>query len=179
MLSSMSGIFGNVGQSSYCAGNTYQDSLARYRTSIGEKASSLDLSVITGGGYVADNKEVMDRLMMLKFIRTFDLGEMLALLEYACSSDSQVTEPSHSQVITGFELPANIELTGRDVPSTLEQPIFRHLQQAECSVKQGYVSGSRVRTFRSTFAEAASVEAATDIVADALRTKVSRLLGLV
>lgn len=43
LLASVSGIIGSVGQSNYAAGNSYQDALARYRVSIGQKAVSIDL----------------------------------------------------------------------------------------------------------------------------------------
>jgi hypothetical protein len=178
MLSSMAGIFGNVGQSSYCAGNTYQDALARYRTAIGERALSLDLGVITGGGYVADNREVMDRLMMLNLFRPLNLEEVLTLVEYGCSPHLQPTQPFQSQIITGFELPADIEWKGRDVPSAMEQAIFCHMRQANCSFKQKHESTSHVRTFRSIFTEAEFAVAAATIVAEALKMKVSRVLGI-
>lgn len=41
ICSSISGITGNIGQAQYCAGNTYQDTLAHYRRSKGLKVSKL------------------------------------------------------------------------------------------------------------------------------------------
>lgn len=62
MLSSVCGVFGNGGQSNYAAGNTFQDALAEYRRSHSEKAVALDLGIILSEGFVAENKQIMDRL---------------------------------------------------------------------------------------------------------------------
>ncbi|TGO34128.1 hypothetical protein BHYA_0211g00120 [Botrytis hyacinthi] len=54
ILSSIAGIIGSFGQSNHCAGNTYQDGLADYRISNGQKAISLDLAGIFDIGYIAE-----------------------------------------------------------------------------------------------------------------------------
>ncbi|KAK2055854.1 hypothetical protein LY76DRAFT_661041 [Colletotrichum caudatum] len=51
ILSSMSGVIGNAGQSNYCAGNTYEDSVAHYRRSIGLAAISLDVGLVTDASH--------------------------------------------------------------------------------------------------------------------------------
>ncbi|CAN9179261.1 unnamed protein product [Alternaria alternata] len=178
MLSSMAGIFGDVGQSSYCAANTYQDALARYRVSIGEKASSIDLGIVTSEGYVAENQVVMDRLTMLNLFRPLSTREVLALLDYVCNPDLPPSRPCRSQIVTGFELPADIESKGRDVPSAMEQPFFWNMRQAECTFKRGENLVSHIRTFWSAFTEATSEDAAASIVVEALKMKASRVLGL-
>ncbi|KAF2795479.1 KR-domain-containing protein [Melanomma pulvis-pyrius CBS 109.77] len=143
LLSSVAGIVGNLGQSSYCAGNTYQDAFARYRTSIGEKAVTIDVGVVLDEGFVAENQD-----------------------------------PLHSQVVTGIDLPADIETRGRDIPSALEQPIFRYMQQAEGSYRRMQDSNSQVRTFQEAFTNADSASAGAFVVAEALKMKLSRVLGL-
>jgi hypothetical protein len=55
LLSSSSGMVGNRGQANYCAGNSYQDALARHRVLIGLKATSLDLGTILSVGFIAEN----------------------------------------------------------------------------------------------------------------------------
>lgn len=52
--SSVSGIFGNVGQAQYAAGNTYQDELAHYRRSQGLKAVSVNLGMMRDVGVIAE-----------------------------------------------------------------------------------------------------------------------------
>src|SRR5271169_5260152 len=55
MLSSSAGIVGSRGQGNYSAGNTYQDALAHYRVSRNLPAATIDLGMILGVGYVAEN----------------------------------------------------------------------------------------------------------------------------
>ena len=58
LLSSIVGIVGGAGQASYAAGNAFQDVLARYRVSIGEKGVSLDLGMMVGEGAVAEDEKL-------------------------------------------------------------------------------------------------------------------------
>jgi hypothetical protein len=79
---------------------------------------------VTSEGYVAENQVVMDRLTMLNLFRPLSTREVLALLDYVCNPDLPPSRPCRSQIVTGFELPADIESKGRDVPSAMEQPFF-------------------------------------------------------
>lgn len=178
LLSSVAGIFGNSGQSNYCAGNTYEDAFARYRTSIGEKAVSIDVGVVLGEGFTAENQDVMDRLLRLNLFHPNSLADIFAILDYYCDPNLQAIEPAESQVITGLELPADIEAKGSDVPSALEQPIFRYMQQAEGSYKRLKDSNSQVRSFQVAFTSAPSASAASVVVSEALKMKLSRVLGV-
>lgn len=54
MLSSVTGILGNVSQANYAAGNTFQDALARHRTANGFPTVSVDLGQAMDAGYVAE-----------------------------------------------------------------------------------------------------------------------------
>lgn len=57
MLSSVSGILGNPGQSNYAAGNTFEDSLAHYRHREGLKSTALDLGAVRDVGYLAESND--------------------------------------------------------------------------------------------------------------------------
>jgi hypothetical protein len=174
----MAGSVGNLGQFSYCSGNTYQDTFARYRPSIGEKVLTIDVSVVLDEGFVVENQNVMDRLIRLDLFRSNHLAETFAILDYYCDLDLHAVKHLHSQVVIGIELPANIETKGRDIPSALEQPIFRYMQQAEGSYKRMQDSNSQVRTFQAAFTSADSASAEALVVAKALKKKLSRVLGL-
>ncbi|KAF2637727.1 KR-domain-containing protein [Massarina eburnea CBS 473.64] len=84
LLSSMTGIIRNAGQSSYAAGNTFLDALARHRTSRGERTAALDLGAIRGDGYLAENEEIMTRLLRLTLLKSIPLQTLLVMLEYYC-----------------------------------------------------------------------------------------------
>ncbi|EJP66156.1 polyketide synthase, putative [Beauveria bassiana ARSEF 2860] len=62
MLSSLSCILGWASQASYAAGGTYQDALARWRCASGLPALFLDMGIIKDVGYVAESRNVSDRL---------------------------------------------------------------------------------------------------------------------
>lgn len=62
MLSSLAGIVGYASQCNYSAGGTFQDALAKYRTSQGLPAVAIDLGVVKSVGYVAENDGTAERL---------------------------------------------------------------------------------------------------------------------
>lgn len=61
MLSSITSVVENRGQANYAAGNAYQDAFASHLVSRGIKAVSLNLRSIKTVGYVAENRERMQR----------------------------------------------------------------------------------------------------------------------
>ena len=58
LLSSVSGVVGNPGQSNYAAGCSFQDALARHRSQSGQKAISIDLGVMCNVGIVAETERL-------------------------------------------------------------------------------------------------------------------------
>ncbi|KAE8364491.1 hypothetical protein BDV27DRAFT_157797 [Aspergillus caelatus] len=58
MASSLSGTFGNYGQSNYAAANTFLDAFAQFRQSQGLAASVLDLGVVDEIGFVSRNASI-------------------------------------------------------------------------------------------------------------------------
>lgn len=66
MLSSTSGIVGNPGHANYAAGNTFQNGLAHYRRRQGQACTSIDLSAVSGVGYLAENASSYENQNVLK-----------------------------------------------------------------------------------------------------------------
>ncbi|KAH7369616.1 hypothetical protein BKA65DRAFT_544346 [Rhexocercosporidium sp. MPI-PUGE-AT-0058] len=66
MFSSTSGIVSNPGQANYAAGNTFQNGLAHYRRQKGQAATSIDLSVASGTGYLVENASSYENQKVLK-----------------------------------------------------------------------------------------------------------------
>lgn len=177
LLSSVAGIFGNGGQANYAAGNTYQDALAVYRSSQGESAVSLDIGYVVEDGIEAKSKASLDRLSILK-MRTTSLAEIIAMLDYYCQPGLSPTT-TQSQVISGLGLPADIKAKGIEVPQVLHKPLFRHLFQAESSHTPVKASAVRQqKTISSAFLGANSLSESGKIIADALKEKLCRVLGL-
>lgn len=104
MLSSIGGILGNVSQSNYAAGNTFQDALAHHRASHGLPALTIDVGHVVDAGWVARNQEnvVVSRgvLAMAKEIRVKDLT---ALIEHHIRTGSTGCDNPVSQIAIGLE----------------------------------------------------------------------------
>ncbi|MCJ1437217.1 hypothetical protein MMC27_006603 [Xylographa pallens] len=179
MLSSACGIFGNSGQSNYAAGNTYQDALAEYRVSLGEKATSLDLGIVLGEGFVAENSQVRDRLLRVGLLLPLQQDELFALFDYYCNPClNSLPARYQSQVITGLELPANLAARGKDVPLALRQPLFRQMHQIDGSGQIASTETTRAVDLKALYTGAGSLPEAGVIVAEGLKSKLSRIMGI-
>ncbi|KUL88571.1 hypothetical protein ZTR_05079 [Talaromyces verruculosus] len=99
LASSMTGIFGQATQINYAAGNTFQDALAKYRISIGEKAASIDLGIIE--------------------------AEILGLFEYFCDPSLDLSKLP-SQVAAGIVPPSLHGSRDMETPAAFHQPLWRH-----------------------------------------------------
>ncbi|PBP25422.1 hypothetical protein BUE80_DR003887 [Diplocarpon rosae] len=108
MLSSVSGVIGNVSQSNYAAGNTYQDGLARYRTSKGLPAVSIDLGPVSDVGVLAEsNAAELDRVEKSLGSTSISSAQLLRLIE-ASIRDPLKRTLDDSQIITCVADWANI-----------------------------------------------------------------------
>ncbi|KAJ4300071.1 hypothetical protein N0V90_005320 [Kalmusia sp. IMI 367209] len=178
LLSSVAGIFGNGGQANYASGNTYEDALAGYRASQGERAVSLDIGYVLEDGFEAKSKASLDRINTVLKLRPSSLTEITAMLDYYCQP-GLLSTPTQSQVITGLELPADIRSKGHEVPQVLHSPLFRHMFQVESSYTPVRASTARQqKTAKLAFLGASSAEEGGKIIAEALKEKLSRVLGV-
>ncbi|KAF7946474.1 hypothetical protein EAE96_009472 [Botrytis aclada] len=124
LLSSVGGILGATSQANCYAGNTYMDALARYITTIGEKAVSIDLGMMVSE-VVAETEGMLDSLRRLGYFMDIDQPEFHALLDYYCNPELPLLSLSESQIIVGIENPASMEGKGLEVPPWMMRPLFR------------------------------------------------------
>lgn len=178
LLSSVCGVFGNGGQSNYAAGNTFQDALAQYRVSLGEKATALDLGVILSEGFVAENQHIMDQLMRLSLLLPISQDELFALLDFYCNPSTKLPDPIQSQVVMGLELPADQRAKGKEVLVAMQQPLFRQMHGIDSTATSVSNKKEQTQDLRAQFTGATSLASAASIVSQALRTKMSRILGI-
>lgn len=82
MLSSVSGIIGNVSLANYAAGNTFLDAFASYRSLQGLPATTLDLGVISRIGFVAENEELTKGIRRRGF-ETTNEAKLMTLIQVA------------------------------------------------------------------------------------------------
>jgi acyl carrier protein len=178
LLSSTGAIFGNGGQSNYAAGNTFQDALARYRVSRGEKAISINLGMIIGEGYVAENEAVRERLIRKGILVPIMIEELLAMLDYCCSPNLDILSPDNCQLVTGLMLPCQLRAEGKDVPPQLLQPMLRCIAQIPVRQITKTDNAASGNDLIGAFHEADNVVDAARIATEMLRIKTSRLLGM-
>ena len=182
LLSSVSGIIGQRGQANYAAGNTYMDALAHHRTSHGEKAISVDLGAMVSDGYLANNKEIMDRILSYGSMLPITRSDFYSILDYYCDPSLPILSSVESQSVVGMATPAQIRAQGRDEPAFLHSPLFRHMY-ALGGGGGGGDSGpapenmsNEMSDVRKSLAEADSLAQAGHAVAEALVAKLARSL---
>ncbi|KAI0600762.1 putative polyketide synthase [Biscogniauxia sp. FL1348] len=183
MLSSMAGVCGSRGQANYAAGNTYQDSLARYRVDRGERATALDLGPFHEMGWVASRIELQTLYAELSDGPVTE-NELHALLDYYC-------DPSNDNPPGACFQPQNTIL--RVAPKSrmaiyLDKPMFRSLSINSQIAKHehGGLNDANTRTttlpsdvdFPTIFAHAVTLATAAKAVKEALAYKVAETLGL-
>ena len=101
MLSSASGILGNPGQSAYAASNAFLDAFAQFRRNLQLPASSIDVGLVDGVGYVAKNlPKNVSRDNLVHDVTT--KRELHALVKAAIADKNP--ECDYTQTITGVKL---------------------------------------------------------------------------
>ena len=129
LLSSICGVFGAPSQVNYATGNTYKDGIAHYRIAKGEKAASIDLGMMTAEGVLAENQGILSLLKRSGFFMEITQPELFALLDHYCNPELPLQSPTQCQAIVGIEVPAVLDSLGKDIPSWMRRPLFRHFFQ--------------------------------------------------
>ena len=101
MLSSISGIMGNRGQSNYCAGNTYQDALAHYRQSLGLTAHTIDLGAVSGMGWLEEHRGSLALATAMAGL-AISKAQCFELIKSAMTGYSQGSRRMPTQVVAGI-----------------------------------------------------------------------------
>ena len=113
LFSSVSGLYGYYGQSSYAAGNTFLDSFAQYRQGLGLPASVISIGPMDDVGFVSRTASTQDALrtnLAILLTETYFLSTLQ--LAIARSSTEQPPVPSlvssSSPRLYGFSAPSHI-----------------------------------------------------------------------
>lgn len=178
MLSSAICIFGNAGQANYAAGNTFQDALARQRVANGEKAVAIDLGMVLDEGWVAERQQMQHRVMQFDQVIPISQRDLFALLDYYCNPAVTFDSPAASQIITGLELPALILKAGRQIPAAMQRPLFSAMHQVLSGGEPPTVAAAESGNISTIFEESETMDAAAAAVAEALKTRLCKILGI-
>lgn len=178
MLSSISGVFGNPGQANYDMGNTFQDALARHAAvTDGRRVYTIDIGVLLGVGYVAENKIYKDLLRRTGFDSITE-AEFLATMDIMC--DARLPAPSafSSQIVHGIATPEDVRKNGWAEPRWTTEPFFMHLHQVHRQRNGGDERKGDEVQYGRLVAVAATVEDAEQVVMGAIKEKLSRALAI-
>ncbi|KAI5865333.1 reducing type I polyketide synthase [Durotheca rogersii] len=179
MLSSLVGVGGNSSQSNYAAGGSFQDAVARHRSSKGLPAVSLDLGMIASVGYVARTSGVKDRLARQGY-KLVSEDEVLRLVEDSIARPYR--QQGQSQVLIGIS--TDMETVSRDDSPFVADVRFSGLMRESSSRSGGGSSNgkdggaSSAQDLSSSIAGAESLEAAVESVSRAIAVKMAGMFGL-
>lgn len=177
LLSSVCGVCGYRGQANYGIGNTYQDALARYRVSIGQKAVSIDLGMMLSVGFVAENEATKIKMETEGFFMGVTETEFQAMLEHYCNPNLEILNPLTCQVVVGLETPAACRAKGVNEPYWMQGPLFRHFFQMDSTTKTSSDISETTVNIAEQLQNADSISTAASVVSEALVRKISKSLG--
>ncbi|KAK2007214.1 polyketide synthase [Colletotrichum eremochloae] len=182
MMSSLTAVTGNTGQSNYSAGNAYQDAMAKHLSSQGHNVVALNAPVMSDAGMVAVRPMLREYLLSIGWAY-MSVGELLNALDYYCRPESpgQSTEmrTKAAQVIPMLWLPKYSADEGAEQPTWQREPMYNHL------VLHGGHGGSSLpgrqgsgkRSTADLIAASESPEQVEKIVLDALLDQLSKILS--
>jgi aryl carrier-like protein len=175
LLSSSTGITGSRPQANYASGNTYQDALAYYRVSNGQKAISLDLGLMLGVGFVAENQEAVTNVKLHGCVPIKE-DEFLAVMNHCCDPNLPLTNRLNTHIAFGLETPPSMRRQGMEESWWMRFAPFTHLFQ------MGGEEGSHFEDssagLEPGLRAAAGVDEAAGLIYDSLVGKISKILAV-
>lgn len=185
LLSSSVGIAGSRAQCNYSAGNSFQDALAHHRRSSQPSplpACSIDVGMALGVGFLAEETtdgRVHENTSGWSFIGTRE-REFLAILQAGITGESVPgAGPAPIQMITGLGTGGMMAQGSQKYPWWFNDAKFAHIVTVDTQVVAGAggrgLEGDQGRgKLRDELVQAASAEAAAEIVMAALVQKLAR-----
>ncbi|KAK1988362.1 mycocerosic acid synthase [Colletotrichum cereale] len=183
MLSSLTGLTGNNGQSNYSAGNAYQDAMAKHLTAQGHNVVAINAPVMSDAGMVAVRPMLKEYLLSIGWA-CMSVGELINALDYYCrpadpSQGDANTRAKAAQVVPMLWLPKYSADEGAEQPTWQHEPMYNHLvlHGAQTSGSLPGKQGSGKRSTADLIAASTSPEDSEAIVLDALLKQLSKILS--
>jgi hypothetical protein len=187
LMSSLSCIIGSGGQSNYATGNAYQDDLANYRLTLGQKAISLNLPAMAEEGYLAQQsasvgdgtagQKLIEQLYNMKQILSMSQEELFGLLDHFCDRELAL-EDLPGQLVIGLEFPASVRARGLEEATWMESPLVSHLHVVETNSPtdtSGIGNASSGVNIHALVMKASSLTEAGLLIANGVRDKLAKV----
>ncbi|KXX76591.1 Lovastatin diketide synthase LovF [Madurella mycetomatis] len=109
--------------------------------------------------------------------------KIFSLFDYYCNPSTVFPSPAASQIVTDIELPALIVRGGRQIPESMFRPLFRAMHQVvvegdDYGHGQASDTLAKAQDFAAIFRDAGSLVEAGAMVAEALKIRLCKILGL-
>ncbi|KAL2059966.1 hypothetical protein VTL71DRAFT_10121, partial [Oculimacula yallundae] len=182
LLSSFGGVIGNRGQSNYAAGNTYEDALARYRSSKGLKGVSIDLALIVEAGWAVDNYAIITSTLKAGHT-AIKLDQLMALLDVVCDPNYDCQRPGAVQVLNVIDSPQKLwRMAQESQCAWLYKPLFGNLlrigESDQISSGNEETKSSSLVDYLALVKASANVEEAGEIITQGLVEKLAKSLSV-
>ncbi|KAF2868562.1 polyketide synthase PksD [Massariosphaeria phaeospora] len=174
LLSSASGILGNVSQANYAAGCTFQDTLAQFRMKHNQNSTSIDLGLMRTVGIVAENEDLQKNFEKYAGLTAIEEEEFLGLLDIIFAPDYySSSSTAKDQITMGIVPPA--ELTDRDGALPLEhldRSLFAYFSKARAA--SSTTGPEHSLNAAVLFRQAKTVEEMVSVVVESVVQKLAR-----
>ncbi|KAJ4293019.1 hypothetical protein N0V88_005683 [Collariella sp. IMI 366227] len=176
LLSSFMGIVGGRGQGNYAAGNSYQDALAHYRCRRGLKACTIDLGMILGVGFLAEEtteERVHDHTKTWAFLGVRE-RELLGILQAAITGRSMPEAGTlPPQLIMGLGTGGMVARGGGTRPWWFDDVRFAHIVQVDTH-QVAWESSEDTVPLQVLLQQATNLDEASETVTAALVKKLAK-----
>lgn len=147
LLSSAASIYGAIGQSNYSAACTAQDSIAHHRSSMGNKAISINLGLIRDVGAMVEHEGFLVSADKIRDAKAVYERDILAVMDYYCDPSILASNEAHTQVLVGGVTPSDTNADTVLPPHIDGRPFYSGFPRA---TKQGQQRSQHKETTNMT-----------------------------
>ncbi|PON21130.1 hypothetical protein TGAM01_v209978 [Trichoderma gamsii] len=177
-LASSSGVIGNRGQANYAAGNSFQDSFARYLRQQGKHAVAIDLGPVLGAGMLAENEEILNTLRSNGFFG-IQHEDFLTVVKHAITGEMAPGVPVPAQITVAVGTGGiNAQINTPDAYWT-RTALYSYLNLVDIpppNLHDG--NGGANRDMKSMLKTAASIEEAASIICAGISAMLGKAMNM-